>query len=240
MLYLISLGLSDEKDMSVKALGRGRGCEKLYWENYTSKLNTTKEALERVFGKEIIVLDREGMEEGSEKLLEEAKSRDIGILVGGDVLSATTHLSILQEAKKKGVEYRIIHGSSVLTAVGETGLSLYKFGETVSIPFWKPSFEPKEFYETIQRNKERGLHTLVLLDTGDGEKHMTVKEGIEILEKIGPLEGSMVACSCLGGDNQKIFYGDVEVLKNKDMETPAVLIFPGELHFMEKEFLESL
>ncbi len=63
------------------------------------------------------------------------RREEVGVLIGGDCLSATTHVSLLLEATEQGVETRIIHGSSIFSAVAETGLSLYKFGRTVTMPF---------------------------------------------------------------------------------------------------------
>ena len=63
MLYLISLGLCDEKDMSLKALETAKKCEALYIELYTTKLETTVEKLSKLIGKKIVLLDSCGMEE---------------------------------------------------------------------------------------------------------------------------------------------------------------------------------
>ena len=47
MLYLVGLGLGDEKDITVKGLEVVRSCEKVYLEHYTSILTVGKDALER-------------------------------------------------------------------------------------------------------------------------------------------------------------------------------------------------
>lgn len=57
-----------------------------------------------------------------------------------------------------------MHNSSILTAVGCCGLQLYSYGETVSIPYWTDTWKPDSFYDKIASNRERGLHTLCLLD----------------------------------------------------------------------------
>lgn len=51
-----------------------------------------------------------------------------------------------------------------MTAVGCCGLQLYSYGETISIPYWTDSWSPDSFYEKIASNRQRGLHTLCLLD----------------------------------------------------------------------------
>ncbi len=230
MLYLISLGLWDEKDMSIRALETAKKCDLLYAEFYTNRANTNVKNLEKLVGKPVRELDRHDMEEGSTALLREARERDVGIFVPGDALTATTHVSLLLEAENKGVKADIIHGSSIVSAVGETGLQLYKFGRitTLTDPV------PMSCFEAIENNQNARLHTLVLLDIG-----MTARRGLELLKSM--VDGPVIMASCLGG-NGKIKYGGIdELLGLRDIDyEPAVIIIPGELHFMEKEYLESL
>lgn len=58
----------------------------------------------------------------------------------------------------------MVHNASILNAVGCCGLQLYSFGEVVSIAFWTDSWRPDSFYDKISQNRDRGLHTLCLLD----------------------------------------------------------------------------
>lgn len=51
-----------------------------------------------------------------------------------------------------------------MTAIGCCGLQLYRFGETVSIPYWSDNWRPDSFYEKIVSNRQKNLHTLCLLD----------------------------------------------------------------------------
>jgi diphthine synthase len=116
-LSLISLGLADERDMSLHALDEARDCDTLYAELYTMKLVTTLAALTELIGKPITLLPRGDLEERSVKIIEEARGRKVGVLIGGDCLSATTHVSLLLETAENGVETRVIHGSSIFSAV---------------------------------------------------------------------------------------------------------------------------
>lgn len=61
-------------------------------------------------------------------------------------------------------QVKVIHNCSILTAIGCSGLQLYRFGETVSIPCWSMDWQPNSFYDKIISNKRRDLHTLCLLD----------------------------------------------------------------------------
>jgi diphthine methyl ester synthase len=68
-LHLIGIGLSTEKDISVRGLETVTRCDKVYLENYTSILQCSKKDLEEFYGKKIILADREMTEQGDEKLL---------------------------------------------------------------------------------------------------------------------------------------------------------------------------
>lgn len=76
---------------------------------------------------------------------------------------ATTHTDLVVRAKKLGIEVKVVHNASVMNAIGICGLQLYRYGETVSIPFFTSTWRPDSFYEKIQKNRMLGLHTLCLL-----------------------------------------------------------------------------
>lgn len=79
---------------------------------------------EQFYGREIIVADRELVEQGAEVFLEEAKEKDIALLVVGDPFGATTHTDILLRAQELGVKFEIVHNASILNAVGCCGLQV--------------------------------------------------------------------------------------------------------------------
>jgi len=251
MLYIISIGLADEKDMSLRAVEAAKKCDSLYAEFFTTKMNTTIRKLEKVTGKKIKEAKRSDLEEHSGKIMEEAKKHNVGILVGGDALSATTHAALLLEAGKKGVKCSVIHGSGIFTAVAETGLFLYKFGRTVTLPYPKENYSPESFYDFALLNKKCGLHTLILLDVqAEGKEYMDAHEGLRLLLEAERRKNKglfirstkvITACS-LGSKNQIIKYGTVKaLLRDKSLKgnTPAVIILPAKLNFTEEEFLES-
>lgn len=230
MLYLISMGLHDEKDMSLKALEAAKKCEKLYAEFYTCAVKTDEKKLSMLIGRPVERVERGFLEEGAAKVVSEAKNKDIGIIVPGDFLSATTHIILIEKAKRAGVGYEIIHGSSIFTAVAETGLQLYKFGRTVTLT---RDF-PDSCLKWIKSNQANGLHTLILLDID-----MDAKDGLEVLAKRLPRETKVISASQLGGKSI-VYYGKiVELLKKNLGGKPAVLIVPGKLHFSEEEFLDT-
>jgi len=207
------------------------------------KLDTTFPELERVIGKQVTPLPRGSMEEHAEKILKEANEYDVAILVGGDALSATTHISLLLDARDVGIETNVIHGSSIFTAITDTGLSLYKFGKTVTIPF-KEKGPVDTVLKTIEENYEYGLHTLMLLDLKmTQDKYMTIDEAIKRLLEIGEFNKNtlLVGVARLGSRSPTIKADiAIKLLEHDFGSPPHALIAPGRLHFMEEEALEAL
>ena len=227
MLYIIGLGLN-EKSISSEGTEAIKKCKKIYLENYTVNFPYSAEELEKVINKKIIPAEREFVEDMKE-LLNEAKKEDIALLVYGSPLTATTHITLIQEAKKQKVEYEIIYNASVFDAVAETGLQLYKFGKITSIP----NFKADSFSEVIRENKKINAHSLILVDIG-----LKFKDAIKRLEKIAGKD-KIVVCSRLGTKEKRIFYGNLDELKNREIEAPFCFIIPSKLHFLESEVLEN-
>ena len=64
VLYMIGLGLSDEKDITVKGLEAVKSSTHVFLECYTAILMINRTRLEEFLGKEIIEADREFVESG--------------------------------------------------------------------------------------------------------------------------------------------------------------------------------
>merc|ERR1711988_1409173 len=75
-------------------------------------------------------------------------------------------------AKKLGLEVQVVRNASVMNAIAACGLQLYRFGETVSIPFWTDGWRPDSFYDKLVANRKANLHTLCLLDIKTKEQSM--------------------------------------------------------------------
>ena len=233
MLNLIGIGLNDEKDITLKGLELVKESDYIYLENYTSTLQCSLEKLEQLYGKRIILAEREFIEDGS-VIIDQASNSNVSILIIGDVFSATTHISLYLQALENDIQVQIINNASVLTAIGITGLELYKFGKTTSIPF----HESKTPLEVIEKNYP--LHTLCLLDLVPKEKHFM--ESSEALEKLFSLgfkkDTKIIICTQLGSKNPTIIYTEAENIKPLN-KFPQCIIVPGELHFMEEDMLEK-
>jgi len=173
MLYLIGVGLGDERDITVRGLDAVRSSDKVYLEYYTSILGVNHSKLEEFYGKSIVLADRNFVEEqADEMLLDAAKFETISFLVVGDPFGATTHCDLMLRARKIGVVTEVIHNASIMNAIGCCGLQLYSFGEAVSLVFFTESWKPNSFYSKISKNLHHGLHTLLLLDIKVKEPNM--------------------------------------------------------------------
>jgi diphthine synthase len=175
MLYIIGLGLSDVEDITLKGLKAIECSEKIYLEHYTSILGggeSYKGELEKFYNKTINLADRTMVEQNSDEIIENAKSKNVSFLVVGDPFGATTHTDLVLRAIEKNIKYKIIHNASIMNAIGCCGLQLYNFGETISICFWSEieNWRPKSYFSKIAENRVRGLHTLCLLDIKVKEK----------------------------------------------------------------------
>ncbi|MBR9699970.1 diphthine synthase [Candidatus Woesearchaeota archaeon] len=237
-LYMIGLGLNDEKDITLKGLEAVKKCDYLYLEHYTSLLDCSIGDLEKLYGKKIILADRDIVEKNADEILTKAKENDVAFLVVGDVFSATTHIDFLTRAKDMTVKVEIIHNASIISAIGELGLEVYKFGKTTSIPFHHENVKaPIEVYEM---NSKNGLHTLFLLDLDPkSNKFLSIKEAADYLLKGGIGEEQLtIGCSRLGSQTSMIKADSLKKIGKHDYgKAPYCLIIPGKLHFVEEEAL---
>ena len=252
-LVFIGLGLSNEKDISLRGLEEIKSANKVFIETYTSLMpNLSIERLEKLCGKKLeTVFRRELEEENGEKILSAAMHGKAALLVPGDPLIATTHVTLRIQAEKMGIKTRVVHAASIISAaIGLSGLHNYKFGKSVTIPFPNGDYLSETPYYVIMENGKLGLHTLCLLDVRAEEKrYMTISQAIEILwkleEKIGKKvisKGTLaVGIARAGSDKPAVKAGTLIELENYDFGGPPhTLIFPGKLHFMEAEALKVL
>ncbi|PKA56504.1 putative diphthine synthase [Apostasia shenzhenica] len=243
MLYIIGLGLGDERDITLRGLDVVRRCVKIYVEAYTSLLSFGLSSdglskMERLYGKTITIADREMVEEKADSILSEASESDIAFLVVGDPFGATTHSDLVVRARQLGLDVQVIHNASIMNAIGLCGLQLYRYGETVSIPFFTETWEPDSFYEKIKRNNQLGLHTLCLLDIR--VKEPTMESLCSTFQSIAAYSGNSlcVGVARLGCEDQKIIAGSMEDLLEIDFGPPLhCLVIAGETHPVEEEML---
>lgn len=247
-LIFVGLGLNDEKGISIKGLEETKSADSVFMELYTSIMpDFNLQRFEALCGKKIKLVSRfELEEENGSTVLAAAKKGKVVFLVPGDPFIATTHVTLRVDAEKQGIKTRIVHGTSIISAiVSLSGLHNYKFGKTVTIPF------PENFSETpynvIAQNKNLGLHTLCLLDLKANEKQfLSINQAIKMLlevekkkkQSIITLDTPAVGIARAGSNNPTLKAGFLkELIIYNFGEPPFSLIFPGEMHFMEVDSL---
>lgn len=258
---MVGIGLGDEKDISLRGLEALKKSEHVFFESYTSKSNAF-EGLERLVGKKFTLASRDLVEKEADKMLGLASDSVVSFVVVGDVFGATTHSDLFIRAKERNIEVKVINNASVINAVGNVGLDLYRFGRVASIVFDDGNWLPNTPYDVLKSNFERGLHTLCLLDIKTAEpslenlkkgidipeppRFMTVNQALKILLKLEEKNKGGVLCedslvvgiARLGQPSQLIIAGSIKELLSKDFGEPLhSLIIPGKLHDIEEKML---
>jgi diphthine synthase len=210
--------------------------------------------MEKLYGKKIHLLTRTEVEVNP-AWLQEARNQDVAFLVGGDAMVSTTHLDLRLRAIAMGIKTKVIHSSSIVTAVsGLTGLQNYRFGRSTTIPFPYLSrgkrIIPETPYLVLQDNISRNLHTMLFLDIQrePAERYMTANEGAALLldmqadaESKLPAGVIGIGIARAGSDDATVKADLLERLPDHDFGGPLhILIVPARLHFMEAEALKAL
>ena len=245
---MIGLGLGGPNSITMDGVIALSMSDYIFYETYTSPIHSeTLEWVKLKSQKEPIHLSRSQVEEPAE-LIEFAKEKKVALLIVGDALSATTHVSLLLDCKKNNIEYQVIHNASVLTAVaGILGLQHYNFGPVATLVLPEGNYRPLSPIDKIKANMKNGNHTLVLLDIKADQPdkepiYMRASEAAEQIIEAG-LSGEIkvAAAARVGRESQKLWYGKLKELKELDLgKEPHSLVVPSRLHFTEKEFLENL
>ncbi len=250
MLVFVGLGLCSQEGLSLRGLRFAREADWVYAEHYTSLLpELDLGKLEELVGKPVKLVDRQTLEERPEEILERAEKGRVVLLVPGDSMVATTHVDLRLRAERRGIRTLVVPSPSILSAVpGLTGLQSYKFGRSATIPFRdSPSRAP---YDALAENRERGLHTLLLLDLRAEEgRYMTAGEGMDIMLELEAEVGKgvftpetlVVVLARAGCPDGRVRAGKVGRLRGEDFGPPPhALVVPGKLHFLEEEALRIL
>ncbi|WP_121821434.1 diphthine synthase [Halostella salina] len=258
MLTFIGLGLYDERSVTVAGRDALRDADRAFAEFYTSTLVGTNVAdLEAYHDTEIEVLERADVEQHPEQILDAAESEHVAFLTAGDTMISTTHVDLRLRAQDRGVETRVIHGTTAQTAASAlTGLQNYRFGEATTLPFdyaHGADGLPASVTETIDENRERGLHTLVYLDikvdneaavarAGDEElqEYMTADTAAEYLAAEYP-DLLAVVVARAGSSDPLVRAGRMADLATESFGGPLhLLVVPGDLHHIERDALRDL
>jgi len=254
MLTFIGLGLYDERSITVEGRDRLRDADRAFAEFYTSRLvGTDVETLESEHGIEIELRDRAGVEGEPGEMLDAAESEAVAFLTAGDPMISTTHVDLRLRAEERGIETRIVHGTTAEAAASSlTGLQNYRFGPATTLPFpyaHGADGVPSNVTNTLDGNRERGLHTLVYLDIKvgrgpdgedpDHEEFMTADVAASLLaDGYGDVLGVVVARA---GSPDPLVAGDrLSDLAERGFGDPLhLLVVPGDLHHIESDALRA-
>ncbi len=248
MLYIIGLGLCSS-DVSQRALELVRESSGSYIERYTSFIpESTIELIKAASPSGVTELSRQDLEDGVDGFVSKAAGTDISLLVGGDPLVATTHKVILNAAAKRGIKTSMLHAPSILSAaIGESGLDFYRFGQIITIPRWSEHYKPISFFDIIEGNAKRNLHTMLLLDyDGPSGSSLQPEEAAETLVNAAQQHKSdlvgwdtkMLLLHNIALDGKVIRYAKLGELKDiKFSNGPTLMMMPAKLADIESETL---
>ena len=260
-LWLIGIGPGNSELLTLKAVDIAKNCDLRFFEGYTALLTEDDEKeVSDLIGKWEKLMRPEI--ENPKRLLNLAKISNVALLIVGDPLQATTHVDLQLRCKEEGIECNIVHGISITTLIGITGLQNYRFGRQTTIVYPFNKYIPTSPYEIIVNNYHNDLHSLILFDldpSGKGsetQQPMTGEEAIEILFKMKEIfllendgeidsiteNNNAVLCCNLGLKNQKITCTSLKMIGEgsgwDNNVLMGCLIIPAKLHDVEKLALE--
>ncbi|WP_404991012.1 diphthine synthase [Desulfurococcus sp.] len=247
LLIFIGAGYS-RRHLTQEAFESLKSAEKIYVDTYTSMYEDGFNWLREVNpSAEIVFARRRDLEgEGINRIVEEAKERNIAILCAGDPFTATTHDAIRVEALKSNVSVKVVTGISVVNLVhSRIGLQAYRFGKIVTLVY-PDSFKPYSVVETVYDNLGRNLHTLILLDLRLEEGlAMSIPEAVDILMELDEKQQLMnqisIGVARLGWSSEVIRAGRLIELKRYSYPPPPhSLIIAARLHPIELESLRYI
>lgn len=248
-LAFVGLGLGS-RGVSLEGLEVLRSSDDVYLEYYTSphepKLLDT---LRKEAGREITIVDRDFVEDGT-RILSEAAGKKIVLAVQGDPMIATTHNDLRTRAIKMGIDTKVVHAATIASAAASaSGLHSYKFSRTVTVTREAVS-KLSQAYHILHENLLEGAHTLLLLEydvqRGEGVSPSDAMQGLLLAEasfKRGVVKESTFALvlSRVGRADAKLLAGDFASLSKQDFGGPPhSVVIPGKLHFTETEAVSAI
>jgi diphthine synthase len=249
MLTFVGLGLYDERSITLQGREALRDADRIFAERYTSHLVGASFAdVEAAHDIDIEIRSREGVEQDPEPILDAAEDGDAVFCTAGDTMISTTHVDLRLRAHERGIDTRIVHGTTAAAAASSlTGLQNYRFGKATTLPFESShggEGVPGSVIETIEDNRERGLHTLVFLDIkvdDDREDYMTGAEAAQLLASDWDADALGVVVARAGSPDPVVRADRLDALAEADFGDPLhMLVVPGDLHYIERDALVEL
>lgn len=226
----------------------------VYVDVYTSPgASWLVEELSKVARGRVVEAGRDALESGAGRIVEEARKGLVLVVAPGDPLVATTHVSLLVEAARRGVEWRLSPGvSGVVVAKVASGLQYYRFGRTFTVPGPWRGVKAYSIIEYAYTNICAGLHSAVLLDLDDEGRQLPPGEAARILLEIErevaseagvePFLARLMALvvSKAGLPGQSVGSSRLADVGGISWQPPATLIIPATVHPTEAEALQAL
>lgn len=249
-LYLVGGGLAPgyQTEILIKLLSIG---DKIYVETYTvPSADWLLEFVSKHASGEVVAANRSVLEDKASILVNEARDKNIVVVVPGDPMIATTHRSLIMLADELGVKYKIVPGvSGVCAAKSISLLDFYKFGRTVTIPGPWRMVKPYSVLGYIYDNACIGLHTLVLLDIKpDGEQLLpsdAIKTLLQLEDELGVnslsrVTGFVVERAGYDDERVRIYRELSEITSEGEWRQPSSIIIPGEISPIDKEIISKV
>ncbi|MCS6767790.1 MAG: diphthine synthase [Candidatus Nitrosocaldus sp.] len=245
MLTLAGMGVYGYRGLSIDAVDAIKGADKVYVEAYTSPVRDEDMDALRALRADVVIVHRWFVEDGR-MLLDEAKVGDVVLITYGDPLVATTHTELITRARSLGIGCRVIHSSSIVTAVlGECGLHVYRLGRVATLVS-DPMASTSTYY-VLYSNLMQMNHTMLLLEY-DQERGYSLApdDALRILlecearERMGVISSDTFAivASRVGMEDMSIVGGKIgSLLRHEFGRHPHTIIVTGSLHFTEVEAL---
>ena len=252
MLWLVGIGISGYRGLSLAALDILKQCDTVYVEQFTSALsNGDLRGLDSLLGFEVKPVRRWFVEDGRQ-ILDESKTKQVAIVTYGDPLIATTHSELRARAAKNAIKTSVLHSASGITStIGETGLHAYKFGRMVTMMSERPS--AISVYNAIFENLLAGNHTIILTEFRyDDNENPFFLDPVTVFKMLAEVEADqkyhvisevtfVIVASRIGMESQQILSGKISSLVQSEFgEGPHTVIVPGALHFTESEAIVLL
>ena len=248
-LTFVGLGLG-ARGITLEGAEEIRTADVVYLEYYTTPHEPQLlKQLQKATGKDIAVVDRGFVEDGS-RILADSETSRVALAVPGDPMIATTHGELRARAIGRGIETRVIHAATIASAAASaSGLHSYKFSRTVTVTRESVG-KLAQAYHVLHENLLEGAHTLLLLEhdvqSGQGVSPADAMAGLLLAEanfKRGAVgEGTFaVVLSRLGREDAALAAGSFAELSKKGFgEPPHCLVVPGKLHFTEQEAVSAI
>lgn len=226
--------------------------DQIYFENYTNFPKKQFLNFESLFDMPVKLVSREMLETNSKSFLLQQKNTRSALLISGDPFIATTHYMLFLEAISLGLNVEIYNNLSIISlAPSLSGLSAYKFGKTVTLPF-QERIESDTPYLIVQANTSIQAHTLVLLDIDVlNNIFVSVSQAIDRLIQLEVKYNNnvitddtiVIGLSNLGNKDTRIHAGklkDILQLPWSSFGPPQALIVCSKLQITEEEVMNSL